>query len=210
MKRPIERLRIFSNKRIGGAVAGQVRAARNIGRQFIMIIGVISDTHGFVHRAIFEAFRNVDAIIHAGDIGDESVLRQLEALAPVYAVRGNVDGGGLYKLDKILYKTFGGIRITTTHNAGDLIRPAWDMEKRILIRPTDILISGHYHAYWCAPLRTSAGNVLWLSPGAAGNSGHHRQRMALRLTLPDEEKRTGDVVNDIKLETISFGARGED
>ena len=107
------------------------------------------------------------------------------------------------------YQSFAGVRVTVTHNAGDLIRPAWDIESRILTQPTDILISGHYHAYWCAPLQTSTGRILWLSPGAAGNSGHHQQRMALRLTIADKARRTGDIVKDIQLEAVKFGVRGE-
>ena len=189
-------------------VAGQCRPASDW-VDASMIIGIISDTHGFVHRAIFDAFRDVDAIVHAGDVGELGVIEQLKTIAPTYAVRGNIDGGDLYSLDKILYQSFDGVRVTVTHNAGDLIRPAWNIESRILTQPTDILISGHYHAYWCAPLQTSTGRILWLSPGAAGNSGHHQQRMALRLTIADKARRTGDIVKDIQLEAVKFGVRGE-
>ncbi len=56
-------------------------------------IGVISDTHGRVPSGIPNAFKNVDFIIHAGDIGDETVLKELSKIAPVAAVRGNMDFG---------------------------------------------------------------------------------------------------------------------
>jgi len=56
-------------------------------------IGVISDTHGRIPSAIPKAFKNVDLIIHAGDIGDEMVLKTLSKIAPVVAVRGNMDFG---------------------------------------------------------------------------------------------------------------------
>src|SRR5690554_1504085 len=58
-------------------------------------IGLISDTHGWLDPRFHELFSNVDVIIHAGDIGDEDVLRELETIAPVVAVRGNIDGGPL-------------------------------------------------------------------------------------------------------------------
>ncbi len=57
------------------------------------LIGVISDTHGRIPSGITKVFKNVDLIIHAGDIGDETVLNRLSKIAPVVAVRGNMDFG---------------------------------------------------------------------------------------------------------------------
>ncbi|MBT3377450.1 MAG: YfcE family phosphodiesterase [Lentisphaerae bacterium] len=54
-------------------------------------IGIISDTHGTLHAAVFRAFRGVDCILHAGDIGGDRILSSLRTLAPVTAVRGNTD-----------------------------------------------------------------------------------------------------------------------
>lgn len=173
-----------------------------------MKIGILSDTHGFLHPALLEAFRDVDIIFHAGDIGVGPILDRLRLIAPTFAVRGNIDGGDLYALDKVLYKEIEGIRFTVTHNAGDLLRPAFDLQTRILSRPTDILISGHYHSYWCAPL--PSGDGLWLSPGAAGNSGHHQERMALLLSIKPRDQRTGNLIQDMTLQTVKFGKRCED
>ena len=61
-------------------------------------------------------------------LGVDMVDEQLKTIAPTYAVRGNIDGGDLYSLDKILYQSFDGVRVTVTHNAGDLIRPAASRE----------------------------------------------------------------------------------
>src|SRR3989442_15516891 len=58
----------------------------------VIRIGVIADTHGLFDRAILRHFQGVDHILHAGDIGDPSVISKLEKLAPVTAVSGNVDG----------------------------------------------------------------------------------------------------------------------
>ncbi|MDA2932062.1 metallophosphoesterase family protein [Nitrospinae bacterium AH-259-F20] len=56
-----------------------------------MKIGVISDTHGFCHPRVFQLFEGAELILHAGDIGDETIITDLEAIAPVTAVFGNID-----------------------------------------------------------------------------------------------------------------------
>lgn len=173
-----------------------------------MKIGIISDTHGFFHPLLPEVFAGVDYILHAGDVGRASVIRELDAIAPTIAVRGNIDGEEFYYLEKLEHRILDGIRVALVHNAGDMIRPAFDLHTRILNRPTDILISGHYHGYWCSQVDCEHGKVLWLSPGAAGNSGHHLERTALLLTIAPVQERTGDIRQDAKLEKIHLGARG--
>jgi hypothetical protein len=59
----------------------------------MITIGVISDTHGLLRPEAVEALRDVERILHAGDVGDPEILKQLERIAPVTAVRGNVDQG---------------------------------------------------------------------------------------------------------------------
>ena len=56
-----------------------------------MIVGVISDTHGLLRPEAIAALQGVDAILHGGDIGPEQILTDLERIAPVTAIRGNVD-----------------------------------------------------------------------------------------------------------------------
>ena len=57
-----------------------------------MLIGLLSDTHGFLDEKIFDHFSSCDEIWHAGDIGDESVSKQLSSFKPLRAVHGNIDG----------------------------------------------------------------------------------------------------------------------
>ncbi len=172
-----------------------------------MKIGILSDTHGYLHPAFKELFAGVDYILHAGDIGLMSVLQGLEAIAPTIAVRGNIDGEDFYDLPKLDTRMLDGISFTLIHNAGDIIHPSYEMRSRILAKRTDILISGHYHGYWCTQIDSDYGKVLWLSPGAAGNAGHHEERTALILTIVPKEERTGDIVKDAKLEKINLGRR---
>ncbi len=170
-----------------------------------MIIGILSDTHGSVPGALFDAFAGVDCILHAGDIGDKMVLADLETIAPTVPVRGNIDEFDI--ADAIVHITRGGKRITIVHNAGDIIHPARDLYTRVLTEPCDILISGHYHGWWVKNIQMPDGSpVLWLSPGAAGNSGHHQLRTAMRLTIRDEAQQDGSL-DDYKLEKIELGPR---
>ncbi len=170
-----------------------------------MIIGILSDTHGSVPNKLLDAFKDVDCILHAGDIGDKMVLATLEAVAPTVPVRGNIDEFSI--ADAIVHITRGAKRITIVHNAGDIIHPARDLYTRVLTEPCDILISGHYHGWWVNHIKMPNGQpVLWLSPGAAGNSGHHQFRTAMRLTIRDEAEQTG-TLDDYKLERIELGPR---
>jgi putative phosphoesterase len=63
-----------------------------------MKIGLISDTHGHLPGKVHDAFKTVDLILHAGDIGSQDIINELETIAPVYAVHGNIDGWPLRKI----------------------------------------------------------------------------------------------------------------
>ncbi|MBI4420499.1 MAG: metallophosphoesterase family protein, partial [Gemmatimonadetes bacterium] len=81
-----------------------------------MRLGIISDTHGQLRPEVFHAFSQVDHILHAGDVGDADLLIELEALAPVTAVYGNVDDFRLRsRLPKVVECELDGFLITVTH-----------------------------------------------------------------------------------------------
>lgn len=108
-------------------------------------IGVISDTHGVLLPRVLELFEGVDHILHAGDIGDEEVLIELRALAPVTAVAGNVDGFRLGEAGIEARVTLGGTRFYLTHVLG---RPsALDpvVESALTLAPAEVVIFGHSH-----------------------------------------------------------------
>ena len=172
-----------------------------------MRVGILSDTHGYFHPELSTLFAGVDYILHAGDVGAMSVIRSLEAIAPVIAVRGNIDGEEFFDTPKIEHRVLDGLTFTVTHNAGDIVRPAYDLRTRILSPKTDVLISGHYHGYWCTMVDHHDKQALWLSPGAAGNSGHHSERTALLLTIAPQSERTGDLRKDLVLQKIHLGPR---
>jgi putative phosphoesterase len=123
-------------------------------------IGVISDTHGVLHPKVRELFRSVDHILHAGDIGGMHVISELEELAPVSAVPGNVDGVE----DAILRLEAGGLRILLTHI---LPRPRKEGAKVLASlreSPADLLIFGHSHL----PHNELIDGVQYFNPASAG------------------------------------------
>ena len=131
-------------------------------------IGVISDTHGLLRPEAQTALGSSSHILHAGDIGDPGVLDALARIAPVTAIRGNVDRGKwAADLPETATVTACGLRIHMIHDRKDLrADPAAE--------GWDVVISGHSHE----PGIEEADDVLWLNPGAAGP-----RRFCLPITL---------------------------
>jgi putative phosphoesterase len=121
-------------------------------------IGVISDTHGLLRPEALEALRGCDRIIHAGDIGSADVLDQLRRLAPVVAVRGNVDAGAWTRgLPVSALLELEGHTIHVLHILSDLaLEPAQ--------AGVSAVVYGHSHK----PSIEEREGVLYLNPGSAG------------------------------------------
>ena len=129
-----------------------------------MRLGVISDTHGLLRREVFDVFREVDHIFHAGDIGSLSLLTELEALAPVTAVYGNTDDWDVRAaVPKVARVQLDGFEIVVTH--GDQFgRPTPDV-LYAAFPDAEIILYGHTHK----PLLTLVDlGVTVMNPGAAG------------------------------------------
>ena len=121
-------------------------------------IGVISDTHGLLRPEASTFLRGCDHIVHGGDVGKPEVLAALAALAPVIAVRGNVDRGEwATALPDTRRVTLAGVCLYMLHDLAELdIDPVAD--------GIDVVVSGHSHR----PLATRRDGVLYLNPGSAG------------------------------------------
>ena len=136
-------------------------------------IGVISDTHGRLPEAVLEHFAAVDAIVHAGDIGEPAILERLKRLALVVAVRGNMDAPSWFpELPDVATVEAGGITLLVTH---DLHR----LGSHHIPSTTRVIISGHTHQ---AHLERRNG-ILFLNPGSAGQSRYHRPLSIAVLTI---------------------------
>ena len=126
------------------------------------IIGVVSDTHGLVRPALLEFFQGVDLVIHAGDIGPEEVLTELETQAPVVAVSGNTDRFPLLgKLPETQIVQIGAVRIFITHIGGE---PKAMRRRFPELASCRIAIFGHSHR----ALQRKQDGVLFFNPGSAG------------------------------------------
>ena len=133
-----------------------------------MIIGVIADTHGLLRPEVFPTFANVEHILHAGDVGDSAILTKLQEIAPVTAIRGNIDRSGpCAALPAEEYLTRAGMNLYLLHDVSKLaLDPA--------AAGVQAVIFGHSHK----PLVEHRKGVLFFNPGAAGP-----RRFSLPITL---------------------------
>lgn len=128
-----------------------------------MRVGLISDTHGRLRSEVFDVFRDVDRILHAGDIGPPDILVELEAIAPVTAVFGNTDGSAVRdRLDDVARIEAGGYRIAVIH--GHQLGAPKPAGLRAALPDADIIVYGHTHR----PLVDREGDALVINPGSAG------------------------------------------
>jgi hypothetical protein len=139
------------------------------------IVGVISDTHGLLRQEAVDALQGCDLIIHAGDVGSVDVLERLRRLAPVVAVRGNVDRGAFGRgLPLSEAVELDGHTIRVIHILADLdLQPA----------PAGLsaVVYGHSHK----PSIEQRHGVLYLNPGSAGPRRFRLPATVARMSVVD-------------------------
>jgi len=124
----------------------------------LFLLGIISDTHGLLRREALSALKGCQAIIHAGDVGSPAILDQLKAVAPVFAVRGNVDTEPwTSSLPLTAVVELQNVSIYVLHNLGQL-----DLNPKTA--GFHIVVSGHTHK----PEFHRHDGVLYINPGSAG------------------------------------------
>lgn len=123
-----------------------------------MNIGIISDTHGLLRGEALEALRGSERIIHAGDVGDPVILDQLAVIAPLTAVRGNIDKGAwARKLPETAVVEVAGVSVYVLHNLEEL-----DLKPEAA--GFAAVIYGHSHV----SKQEMRNGVLYFNPGSAG------------------------------------------
>ncbi len=147
-----------------------------------MQIGIISDTHGLLRPEALAALAGVEHILHAGDVGDIRILDILRSIAPITAIRGNIDTSGpCAELPATEYVTLDGATFYLIHDLHDLD-----------LNPTaagmQCVISGHSHR---AAIKT-LHSILYLNPGSAGP-----RRFSLPITLAIIQAHAGILKPDI-------------
>jgi uncharacterized protein len=149
-----------------------------------LIIGVISDTHGLLRPEAIEALRRSERIIHAGDVGDPEILERLSTIAPVSAVRGNIDKGTwARKLQETEVVEIVGVSIYVLHNLDEL-----DLKPEAA--GFSALIYGHSHV----PKQEMRNGVLYFNPGSAGP-----RRFKLPVSVGRLRVQQGKVLGEIVL-----------
>jgi putative phosphoesterase len=127
-------------------------------------LGVISDTHGMLRPEVFEVFRDVDHILHGGDIGDWDLIVELQALAPVTAVYGNADSFDIRsRVPQVAEVELDGFPIIVTH--GDQLGSPTPAKLHDAFPAAEIIIFGHSHR---PLLELVDKTVTIMNPGGAG------------------------------------------
>jgi uncharacterized protein len=165
-----------------------------------MKIGLISDTHGWIHPRLFEHFKDCDEIWHAGDIGNIETADKLAAFRPLRAVYGNIDGQPLRIVyEESLYFKAEDVNVLITHIGGTPGR--YDHKVLPLLREShpDLFICGHSHI--AKVIFDKKEELLYVNPGAAGYTGFHKFMTAIRFSI------TGARIHDMEL--IELGERGK-
>ena len=146
-----------------------------------MQIGVIADTHSKIRPEALAALEGSDLILHAGDVGRDEVLDALEAIAPVVAIRGNIDKTGrAATLPDVQELEFCGHAFYMLHDVKTL---DFDPQGRY-----QVVIAGHSHK----PRNEWVGDVLYFNPGGAGP-----RRFTLPITVGRLDVNEGRVAGEI-------------
>ena len=155
-------------------------------------IGVISDTHGLLREEVRAELKGCDAILHGGDIHNESTLKELRSIGMVYVVRGNADGTWAKELPTLLETTLFGVKIRMIHNRKKLPEQTGSV---------DLVVYGHSHKY----MDETEDGVRYLNPGSCGP-----KRFRLPVTMAVVEVEEQRVQNIRKIEFGQGRAEGMD
>ncbi len=155
-------------------------------------IGLLSDTHGFLHPRLFSFFEKVDEIWHAGDFGNIETADELAAFKPLKGVYGNIDD---HKLRAVypLHQRFKceEVDVWITHIGGYPGRYERYVKPDIYRNPPDLFVSGHSHIL--KVIFDKKLGFLHMNPGAAGNKGFHKVLTAMRFVIDGKDIRDMEI-----------------
>jgi putative phosphoesterase len=165
-----------------------------------MKIGLLSDTHGWIHPELFKYFAGCDEIWHAGDIGNIETADALAAFRPFKAVFGNIDNDLIRRTYKehLIFKAEE-VNVWLTHIGGTPGRYDQRIRTAIYENPPDLFICGHSHI--AKVIYDKKGGFLYVNPGAAGHNGFHKYMTAIRFQIDRDRIH--------ELELIELGERGK-
>ena len=147
-----------------------------------MKIGLLSDTHSYLHPKVFEHFKECDEIWHAGDIGSEEVIDKLNAFKPTKAVHGNIDNHKIRSIcPKDLRFNCQGVDVWITHIGGYPYKYTPAIREELDKNCPKLFICGHSHIL--KVMYDKNRDLLHMNPGAAGKYGIHKSITMLRFDI---------------------------
>ena len=154
---------------------------------------LISDTHSYIDEKMIQYAKESDEVWHAGDIGDIKVTDELEKVATLRAVYGNIDNSIIRaEYGENLRFTCEGVKIWITHIGGYPNKYYHKIKEEINKNPPDIFICGHSHIL--KVINDKKLNLLHINPGAIGNQGFHQVRTMVRFQLTEGEIKNLEVI----------------
>lgn len=156
-------------------------------------IGLLSDTHGYVHPKVAEFFSDCHEIWHAGDIGNLDTAKMLASVKPMKAVTGNIDGNDL-KMFYPHYQDFmcEEVKVLIIHIGGYPGRYSAEARQLIDELKPQLFISGHSHIL--KVMNDQRRQLLHINPGAAGKQGMHQVGTLVRFTIDGREIRDLEIM----------------
>ncbi|MCO6496302.1 MAG: metallophosphoesterase family protein [Chitinophagaceae bacterium] len=155
-------------------------------------IGIISDTHGYLHPAVFGYFADRDEIWHAGDFGD-GVIEQLQKFKPLRGVYGNIDSALIRKEfpEQIVFRCEQ-VKVMMRHIGGYPPKYNAATKKELLIHRPQLFIDGHSHILKI--MYDKNIGCLHINPGAASNQGWHTVKTIVTLDIDNTEMKNCKVI----------------
>ena len=156
-------------------------------------IGLISDTHGYLDKNIFEHFKNCDEIWHAGDFGSLELIETLQQFKPLKGVYGNIDGKEIRNIfPEKLFFTCEEVKVFMQHIGGYPGKYAPGVKKDIINDHSQLFISGHSHIL--KVMYDDVVQCLHINSGAAGKQGWHQVRTVVRFTIDKKDIRDCEII----------------
>ena len=160
-------------------------------------IGILSDTHGTIIPQVFDFFKDVDEIWHAGDLGNITVAEQLEAFKPLRAVHGNIDDYIVrLQYPEDLFFQVEDVHVYMTHIGG---YPGHYMpEVKIILekKKPDLFVCGHSHIL--KVIYDKKLDLLHLNPGAAGNTGFQKKTTMIRFAIDGKQFKDMEIFEKLR------------
>lgn len=156
-------------------------------------IGLISDTHAYLDKAVFTHFKDCDQIWHGGDFGTAALADDLAAFKPLKGVYGNIDGYDIRSRypQKLVWQCEE-VKVFMTHIGGYPNRYAPGIRHELAAQKAKLFICGHSHIL--KVIYDDKINCLHMNPGAAGKQGWHQVRTLIRFAIDGSEIKDCEVI----------------